>query len=290
MLTVSNAPDAPDVAEQWRRLLDIDRGLARAYGHETLAWLTDGAYLDDNGESVDIRALVDASIDRTIDIPPERDLPDVVPQPTAETHVEVANETTLSAALRLVEAGETPLVLNMANGVAPGGGWLHGSRAQEENLCRSSALWSTLRDSAMYATHSASGNYESSDWMIISPDVPVLRGDDGVPLGEPWLVSFVSSAAPVAHQVGPERSAQLMERRIHRLLHVAASQGYRSLVLGAWGCGAFRNDPVRTADVFREALAGPFDGVFDRIVFAITDWSPERATLGPFVDAFTAAR
>ena len=81
-----------------------------------------------------------------------------------------------------------------------------------------------------------------------------------------------------------------MARRMHRLLHVAASQGHRSLVLGAWGCGAFRNDPVRTADVFREALAGPFDGVFDRIVFAITDWSPERATLGPFVDAFTAAR
>lgn len=289
MLTVSIAPDGPDVAEYWRGRLDIDRGLARAYGHETLAWLNDGAYLDDNGESIDIRALVDSSVSRTIDIPPERDLPDVVPQPTAKTHVEVANESTLSAALRLVKAGETPLVLNMANGVAPGGGWLHGSRAQEENLCRSSALWSTLRDSAMYATHSASGNYESSDWMIVSPDVPVLRADDGTPLDEPWLVSFITSAAPVAYRMDPTRSAELLERRIHRLLLVAASLGYRSLVLGAWGCGAFRNDPVRTAAVFSEALAGPFDGVFDHVVFAITDWSPERATLGPFVDAFRAA-
>jgi uncharacterized protein (TIGR02452 family) len=57
-------------------------------------------------------------------------------------------------------------------------------------------------------------------------------------------------------------------------------------VLGAWGCGAFRNDPARTARDFREALLGPFLGAFREIAFAVVDWSPERRFLGPFRAAF----
>jgi len=73
------------------------------------------------------------------------------------------------------------------------------------------------------------------------------------------------------------------------VLAIAAAHGYPDLVLGAWGCGAFGNDPHRTAASFREALAGPFAGRFARVVFAITDWSPERLFLGPFRDAFAAS-
>jgi uncharacterized protein (TIGR02452 family) len=58
-------------------------------------------------------------------------------------------------------------------------------------------------------------------------------------------------------------------------------------VLGAWGCGAFGNDPNRTAVDFREALENEFRGAFFDIVFAITDWSPKRRFLGPFRDVFT---
>jgi uncharacterized protein (TIGR02452 family) len=61
-----------------------------------------------------------------------------------------------------------------------------------------------------------------------------------------------------------------------------------TLVLGAWGCGAFENDPYRTASDFRQALENDFDGAFSEIVFAITDWSPERRFLGPFRDVFVA--
>ncbi len=70
------------------------------------------------------------------------------------------------------------------------------------------------------------------------------------------------------------------------MLAIAAAHGYADLVLGAWGCGAFGNEPHATAADFRAALAGPFDGAFDQVVFAITDWSPERRFLGPFHDAF----
>jgi uncharacterized protein (TIGR02452 family) len=57
-------------------------------------------------------------------------------------------------------------------------------------------------------------------------------------------------------------------------------------VLGAWGCGAFGNDPNRTAVDFREALENEFRGAFSDVVFAITDWSPERRFLGPFRKVF----
>lgn len=56
--------------------------------------------------------------------------------------------------------------------------------------------------------------------------------------------------------------------------------------MGAWGCGAFGNDAELTAQHFRTALEGEFKGVFSDIVFAITDWSPERKFLGPFSDVF----
>jgi uncharacterized protein (TIGR02452 family) len=59
-----------------------------------------------------------------------------------------------------------------------------------------------------------------------------------------------------------------------------------TLVLGAWGCGAFGNDPLRTARDFRSALEGAYAGGFREVVFAITDWSDERRFLGPFRDVF----
>ena len=75
-------------------------------------------------------------------------------------------------------------------------------------------------------------------------------------------------------------------KRIHRVLAVSEAYGYRTLVLGAWGCGAFRNDPQRTANDFRKAIESDFRGAFSDIVFAITDSSPERRHLGPFRDVF----
>ncbi|CAM5555897.1 TIGR02452 family protein [Streptomyces avidinii] len=62
--------------------------------------------------------------------------------------------------------------------------------------------------------------------------------------------------------------------------------GYRRLVLGAWGCGVFRNDPEQVAEAFRGLLAGRFAGAFDRVVFGILD--PAPATREAFARAFPA--
>lgn len=72
------------------------------------------------------------------------------------------------------------------------------------------------------------------------------------------------------------------------MLEAARAYGYSALVLGAWGCGAFGNDPERTANDFRLHL-DEVSGSFEHVVFAITDWSDNRRFLGPFVDAFEMA-
>ena len=128
---------------------------------------------------------------------------------------------------------------------------------------------------------------DSTDWAIYSPDVPVFRSDAGDQLDEPWQLSFVTSAAPYAPRVGQPASGDLLEKRIHRVLAIASAYGFENLVLGAWGCGAFANDPCRTATDFRAALVGEFSGHFANVVFAITDWSTERKYLGPFREVFS---
>jgi uncharacterized protein (TIGR02452 family) len=278
--------DSAEVATHWRNWLDLDRGIAHAIGLETTEWIELGRFTTPSGRVVDISADLQAAIASTDSVPPEQQMAPPASRGVT-TVLDVANETSLSAAARLIAEGHDPLVLNMANGISPGGGFLSGARAQEEYLCRTTALWATIRDDEMYPTHAMRDDFESSDWMIVSPGVPVLRDDEGSALEEPWHASFITSAAPVARRVGAERSAMLMERRIDRLFAVAADQGYRAMVLGAWGCGAFGNDPWATAQSFRSALTGPYAGIFDRVTFAITDWSDDRRFLSPFADTFS---
>jgi uncharacterized protein (TIGR02452 family) len=191
--------------------------------------------------------------------------------------------------LNLLKYTKGPVIrqhLNFANGIQPGGGFLIGARAQEEVLCRSSALHATLANDPMYESHRQQPVPEFSSWAILSRRVPVFRTDAGVSIPW-WPLDILTCAAPYAPRVGEQRSAQLLQLRIERVLEIAAAFGYRSLVLGAWGCGAFGNDPFRTAHDFREALQGRFSGVFEEVVFAITDWSENRRSLGPFRDTFS---
>ncbi|MCA9107692.1 MAG: TIGR02452 family protein [Planctomycetales bacterium] len=209
----------------------------------------------------------------------------------AETIVQVANETTLGASRRLVGEGKRPLALNFANGTETGGGFLRGATAQEEALCRSSSLFATLVDDPMYEFHRNRDLWaEASDWAILSPNVPVFRDDRGRERDVPWLLSFITCAAPYAPSVGHPQAGKMLQKRIVRVLSIARAYGYSELILGAWGCGAFGNDPRRTASDFRNALEGEFAGAFGEVVFAITDWSPERRFLGPYRHVFSGER
>jgi len=288
-IVVLPVADSDTLAHTNQENLLLDRSSARESARLTLSILESGTYHTDD-KTVSIADAVVNSIAQTVSLPPDATLT-VSPEattPAATLTISVANETSLSAAKRLLDSGKRSLVLNFANAVEPGGGFLTGSTAQEEYLCRCSGLYPTIQNNEMYAFHKAMGqdSFLASEWAILSPDVPVFRGDNGYLLLEPWNVSILTCAAPVARRVGLKAATEAMETRIDRVLQIARAYGYRSLVLGAWGCGAFHNDPVAIAGFFRDALIGEYLGAFDDAVFAITDWSPDRRYLAPFRNAF----
>lgn len=288
--------DSCSMGQDRRHDLTIARPEAAGLGHSALAWSRQGWYPDKAGRQVSIAVQVAKAVASKQSLPSEA----VLPKPPTGmapgvTRVQVCNETTFQAAHRLITkgsrgAGKTKvLALNFANGIYPGGGFLHGARAQEEVLCRSSALYLTLEGDPMYNYHHSRPEPDSSAWCILSPEVPVFREDNGSTLDEPWLLSFITCAAPVATRIGVERSATLMRQRIQRVYAVARAFGYDTLVLGAWGCGAFGNDSRRIARSFRELLITEFAGCFSDVVFAVTDWSEERRNLGAFREEFENA-
>jgi len=266
--------------------LDIPRSIALELGKSAVLAAKTGEYIDADDQRIDWSQQVQTSCAATVSIPPNTPLPPHKDIQFSQTQIQVTNESTFGAAKRLVDRGLKPLALNFANGVAPGGGFLHGAKAQEEVLCRSSALYLTLVGDPMYREHSRRYESDSTDWTIYSPNVPVFRTDAGIPLQQPWLLSFLTCAAPYAPTVGQPKSGDLLQQRIYRILDIARAYGYETLILGAWGCGAFKNDPWKTARDFRQALETEFAGAFSEIVFAITDWSTERKFIAPFRETF----
>jgi uncharacterized protein (TIGR02452 family) len=271
--------------------MSTDRSRAARTARETLAIVESGSYASSKGETLDIAEAVRAAVSRTREYPPEHALP--APRAGASsTRFHVANESAVDTARHLAARHEDPLVLNFASAKNPGGGFLGGARAQEESLARASALYACLLGRAMYAHHRARHDAAYTSWMIHSPRVPIFRDERGALLDAPFCASMLTAPAPNAKVVlerQPSRSAEIdaiMRERIARVLSIAQHHGHRALILGAWGCGVFGNDPRFVASAFRDALRGAFAGAFDEIVFAVLDTSAEKRFIGPFEELF----
>ncbi|WP_328673010.1 TIGR02452 family protein [Streptomyces sp. NBC_00328] len=267
----------------------------RAIARETEEIVAAGGYRGPSGDAVSVAAAVEAARDGTLMHGPEPvEIPSVTP---VVTSFEVTGESSLEAARRLVSGGGDPVaVLNFSSARNPGGGYLNGAQAQEEALCRASALYTCLlRARGFYDHHRAHRDAFYTDRVIHSPGVPVFRDDRGRLLDEPFPAGFLTAAAPnagVVLRTAPGRAADLpgaLAIRAERVLETAAAHGYRRLVLGAWGCGVFRNDPEQVARAFRGVLAGGrLEGYFDQVVFGILDRTPGRTTRQAFDRVFAS--
>lgn len=267
----------------------IPRELAVRLGEEAVAISKVGKYTGPTGH-IDISGQILSSLKKTTFYDADH-----VHQPASKgahsTRIEVTNETTLSAHQRHLAKGHNAVSLNFASATQPGGGFLGGARAQEEYLCRSSALFVTIKDSPMYEYHRDNWTPFYSDAMIYSGDVPVFRDDQHDLLATPYLASFITSAAPLAKKIPPHEHPKLPNvifHRILKILSVAKSKGHDSLILGAWGCGAFGNDGHIVSELFHRALTVEFTGSFKEVTFAIVDTSPEERFIGPFAQRFGA--
>lgn len=158
-----------------------------------------------------------------------------------------------------LEMGEGVLVLNLADPFVAGGLVRQGSNAQEETLCRKSTLLTSLESKAAetyYGYNDGKDGY-SSDATIISRNVEVFRGEDYKLLDETRFVSVITIPAPIVSskdECGNQRYKKVMFQRIYTMLSVAAHCGYKRLVLGAFGCGAFNNDAKVVAEIFKNVL------------------------------------
>lgn len=274
----------------------MKRSTRMELARQTVEIVERGSYQSAGGCIVDIAGHVRACLDGTQFFPPEeleRLRQEVLARPPEgiATALEVANETTLAGVARVLADGKGPVAaLNFASAKNPGGGFLNGSQAQEESLARSSALHASLLCAwEFYERHRASHSLLYSDAMIWSPECPVFRDDEGTLTDEPQRVSFITSAAPNAGAAADNRPEELplipdvFRRRSEYVLVLATSQGYKQLVLGAWGCGVFRNDPAVVAAAIADHLCdSAWSGRFERVVFSVLDKSPSRETLTAF--------
>src|SRR5215467_7733482 len=272
--------------------MPLNRSQRAQMAQETVRIIGDGHYVSTAGRRVDISEAVAASVAGTREFPPDRAV--TLPHGLRGRHatrIVVQNETTLAAARRLI-ADHRTIALNFASARNPGGGFLSGSEAQEESLARSSSLYACLDGRSMYAFHQRHGDALYTDYVIYSPAVVVFRDNEGKLLEAPFMCSFLTAPAPnagAALQEDPARTEEVrraLQSRVSKVLSIAAAQGYDAIVLGAWGCGVFKNDPRDVAAQFQSALSGDFAGVFRLVHFAVLDRSSGNVIIAPFRQAF----
>ena len=188
---------------------------------------------------------------------------------------------------RVSEGISKVLVLNLASPVHPGGGVRRGARAQEEDLCRKSSLLQSLESkeaSKYYEYNKRLHSFMGSDALMLTSSVEIIKDENGALLDDSIVVSVLTCAAPKVSggKEGMNETAyrQLVYNRIAGMLKSAAFLGYRHLILGAWGCGAYGNDASVISDLFRRALNElDYNGfkendLFSRIDFAVLDRTP----------------
>ncbi|WP_328417976.1 TIGR02452 family protein [Micromonospora sp. NBC_00389] len=259
----------------------------REIARQTVAIAESGRYRNGAGDEVVIDEAVRSAVAGTRHHLPD-DMFEVGGVDAGAGVVEVTHESTLQAARRL---GPAAVCLVFASAKNPGGGFLGGAKAQEESIARSSALYPCLLAApGFYAFHRAQRDLRYSDRVIYSPRVPVFRNDKGDLLDQSHLTSFLTAAAPNLGAIirnQPEHAAEVpavLSRRAQRVLEVAAAHGHRTIVLGAWGCGVFRNDPATVAGAFADALRTV--DRFDHVVFAIHDTLPGAPVYDAFLTRF----
>lgn len=262
------------------------------------------AFYDENCE---LKTAMKKSRNNTVCYQPD-EYPEIENAEEKACKISVTEERTFECAMRL--NSESPdsriAVLNFASASNPGGGVKNGSSAQEEALCRCSTLYPCLDSRPMweqfYDINRGAGNVLHTDACIYSPDIVICKTDSDNPERLPqdkWVyVDVITCAAPnlrekpsnaynlemgAATEITAEELYSIHLSRARHILHIAAANGIDKLVLGAFGCGAFRNDPKAVANAYKDALK-EMGKYFDEVVFAVYCGSQDNGNYRVFKD------
>lgn len=216
----------------------------------------------------------------------------------ASAEISVISDTTFHAAQSLAKKYQRVAVLNFASAVHPGGGVTVGSAAQEECLCRSSNLLPCLNQPELmanyYMYHRNLQSEMYSDRLIYTKGVTVFKTDDDIPQlmpEEDWFkADVITCAAPnLIHQNDVNNAVlfDIFKKRIVSVFSAAIDNGAEAVVLGAWGCGAFKNPPQIVAKAFREVISENFSNdCIGEIVFAIKSTDKPSVNITEFQKVF----
>lgn len=170
------------------------------------------------------------------------------------------------------------MVHNFASATGPGGGVTRGATAQEECLCRCSGLYFCLNTQAMwdgfYKPHRNANDPINNGDIIYTPGITVFKSDTANPQLMPesdWYdVDIVTCAAPKLRQVKikDKELQEIHEKRLRRILEVSLANGRDTVILGAFGCGAFQNNPEAVAAANRNVIKD-YLHAFKNIEFAV---------------------
>ena len=222
----------------------------------------------------------------------EDDYPAFDSSKTRDTVITVSGDRSYQAAMKLHgENSDAKIaVMNFANAFHAGGGVIIGASAQEECLCRTSTLYPllyrrTLRDT-FYKHHHDLNTPKATDSLVYTEGVIICKTDEDLPKRMPqedWVtVDVITIAAPDLRDKSNVHvplvnggtymnNAELFGYHVKRAIHMltcAAAKGADILVLGAFGCGAFQNDPEVVARAYKIAIQ-EFPKVFKQIEFAV---------------------
>ena len=179
-----------------------------------------------------------------------------------KTNLSVICKDTIDCTLELQDSGLNPVLLNMANAFVPGGGVYMGASAQEENIFRRTNYFKTLKHKPdFYPLLNNSGIY--------SKDVTVFKNSEEKKYTDLESKRSISLIALASIDCRTEQfDPILQEKKIDMIFNIALYHGHDSLVLSAFGCGAFKCDPVQVSHIFKKVI-DKYNGCFKNITFAI---------------------
>lgn len=193
-------------------------------------------------------------------------------QDNSNLEVEVIPMRTVEALYYYKKQYDNIAILNFANALAPGGMVLHGAMAQEESICRCSNLYESLIGCPKYYSINKKllniRGHIYSDSIIYSPNVLFFKDDTTYELVSPIYGDVITCPAP-ATMLPDDKAFDIYCSRIENILKSAIINNVDCLILGAWGCGAFGQNPQIMAKAFKYCL-GKYNN-FKKVVFAIMD-------------------
>lgn len=205
------------------------------------------------------------------------------------THIEAAPlKTTVAARIAKMKNQTSGVcMLNFASATHPGGGVERGASTQEENMCRCTTLYPVISNKKFYNNFyrkHKGGTSAYTETCIYTPGILIIKDEnayDCKPFYDFWEVDVVTCAAPNLRSFYMTNSEQLEAhiKRANNIMEATAKNGNDILIVGAFGCGAFRNNPEVVATAWKTAIQANFDKVFSQIIFAIPyseDWDEEK--------------